>query len=797
MKKTYTVLLLCCAIMFSQAQVSFTANTGSGFGGPIGNSLMSIDDDGTTISIRIDRAGDLGGNNMVMYIANGATGRTTIDGNVNDGADGGRRAISNFGSAPMNFPPGFEATHAIAGANNFAGLFSIPAAGAIGENGLGFVAAVGNTAADPFVLTVNWSDLDLTSTDSFSFVVSYGDPYGNSGTAMFSSNEGYGGGITNNGSNYGAAAMTYTTYYNYPNGATYGIATNADAAPFPDSWSLDGSWTNGNLPSSKDEIIINHPIVMNMDVTVDNSLTINTGATVAIASSQVFSLNGHLNVTDSGALNFDSDASGSAQFINGPMATITGEVGVSRFIPTGSTSPRKAFRFIASSVTTSTSIYENWQTNGLSVPGIGTHITGSTSGANGFDPTATGNPSLIYYDLDPSDGTYKWQAISDTNTTTLTAGQPFNIFVRGDRNYDLSTAPSNPNTDVSIPTNGSLILDTTINSGPLNPNAGGFSFVGNPYQATIDMSTVTKNNINPNFVYIWNSNAATRGAYETVNMSDDSMNLRKYIQPGQAFFVSTIDPGPASLDFKSTDKTVAENALGPFSTPQNRPVIDLSLYRNLNGAPVIFDRLSLFLDGDTALDINDAIKLENFEVNLSRELNGTFLSFENRAMPINNESIPLDLKNISSSNYDLEIHVNNLHTGLEAYLHDSFLNSDTLLLSGYNSVGLTFDLNNPLSTDTSRFELIFLNNALHTTQIEEFTFQMYPNPTSNGKVIIKGDFTQGDAYAIFFNTIGQIVLKADIASSEAAINVQSLDAGIYLVKVISENNTRTKKLVIN
>jgi hypothetical protein len=794
MKKIHTFLILCATMTLTQAQISFDANTGSSFGGPIGNSSMVINDDGTTISISIDKAGDLGGDHMVMYIATGATGRTTIDGNVNDGADAGRRAISNIGSAAMNFPPGFEATHAISGANGFAGLFGIPIAGTIGDNGLAFVTAAGNTTEDPFVLTIDWSDLGLSSSDTFSFVIIYGNP--NDSQGMFSSNEGYGDEITNNGSNYGRDTMTYTTYYEYPNGEKHGVATNGNSASFTDAWSLDSSWTNGNLPSSADEISINHPIAMDVDVTVDNSLTVNAGATVAIASSQVFSLNGNLNVTASGAFNFESDASASAQFINGPMATITGEVGVSRFIPTGSTSSRKAFRFVTSSVTTTTSIYENWQTSGLSVLGVGTHITGSTSGANGFDPTASGNNSLFYYDLDPRDGTYKWQAISDTNMNILTAGRPFNIFVRGDRNYDFSTAPSIPNADVKLPAKGVLVLDATINSGSLNPNFEGFSFVGNPYQATIDMTTVTKNNINPNFVYIWNSNAATRGAYETVSMSDTSMDQRKYIQPGQSFFVSTTAAGPASLDFKATDKAMTQNAVGSFSTPQNRPVIDLSLYRNLNGAPVIFDRLTLFLDEDTVLDINDAIKLDNIEVNLSRELNGSFLSFENRAMPVNNESIPLDLKNISSSNYDLEIQINNLHTGLETYLHDSFLNSNTLLLQGHNSVGLTFDLNNPLSTDASRFELTFLNNALNTTQIEGFTFIMYPNPTSNGQVILKGDFAQGDASALFFNAIEQMVLKADVASNETAIDIKGLSAGMYLVKVNSKNNTTSKKLIV-
>jgi hypothetical protein len=45
------------------------------------------------------------------------------------------------------------------------------------------------------------------------------------------------------------------------------------------------------------------------------------------------------------------------------------------------------------------------------------------------------------------------------------------------------------------------------------------------------------------------------------------------------FFVFTTAAGPAILDFNATDKTVAQNAIGTFSTPQNIPVIDLSLYR--------------------------------------------------------------------------------------------------------------------------------------------------------------------------------------------------------------------------
>ncbi|AGC78488.1 putative secreted protein (Por secretion system target) [Nonlabens dokdonensis] len=802
MKKTYSFLLLFCAILVAQAQVTYTANGGSSFGGPIGNSSMVIDHDATNITISVDRGGDLGSNNMVMYIDTGAAGRTAIDGNVNDDGDLGRKAVSKFGGGDLNFPPGFEVSHAIYGDAGFMGLFQIPATGVVGTNNLNFLTGVGNGSADPFVLTVSWAQLGLTSTDTFSFVVTYGNPNDFSGN-MFTSNEGYGDGILNGGNNIAFDAMTYTTYFEYPSGDKHGIARNQDSAPLPDAWSFDYSWVNGNPPNSTDEIIIETNITMNTDVTVDNSLTVNAG-TVGVVSTAVFTLNGTLTIMPTmnpfAPIEFglDSDANGSAQFINGPMATINGDVGVARFIPTGSTSNRRAFRFIASPVTTTTTIFENWQTNGLNIAGIGTHITGSTTGTNGFDATQSGANSLIFYDIDPMDGNYKWQESAGTNlpTATLTAGQPFNIFVRGDRNYDLTTAPELPNADVRIPTKGALELGQTVNSGALNPNAGGFSFVGNPYQATVNMSTVTKNNINPNFVYIWNPNGATRGVYETVDMAPTSTDARRYIQPGQSFFVLTSAAGPASLDFNATDKATTQNAVGPFSTPQNRPYIDVSLYKDLNGSSVIFDNTKIFLDGDNTIDANDALKIENFEENLSVNQNGTLLSIENKAMPTHNEIIALEFTDISSSTYDVEINVEGLASNLEAFVHDSFLNADTLLSSGNNTLVWNFDLNNSASIDPSRFEIRFNNVTLSTAQTEGLEFSMFPNPSNQSVITITGDFIQNITTAVFYNTLGQEVLKADLDSNESMVNVSNLDAGIYLVNITSGKDSVTKKLVI-
>ncbi len=134
--------------------------------------------------------------NMVIYIDNGSTGRTVINGDINDFQDPNRRAISNVGSGDLNFPPGFEATHAIGVSNGFGGIWSIPSTGTVGNNALPFIRSVGNSTADPFTLTFDWSEIGLSSSDDFSFVAIYGNPNAgaNNNSEMFSSNEGYGDG---------------------------------------------------------------------------------------------------------------------------------------------------------------------------------------------------------------------------------------------------------------------------------------------------------------------------------------------------------------------------------------------------------------------------------------------------------------------------------------------------------------------------------------------------------------------------------------------------------------------------
>tara|TARA_R110002072_G_scaffold85317_14_gene193455 strand:+ start:11158 stop:13296 length:2139 start_codon:yes stop_codon:yes gene_type:complete len=274
MKKNY-VLAIFIAILTSisvSAQVSYTGNGNSGFGAPVGDASMTINDDGTTITFTFTKGGGDFNDAMVMYISTGATGRSSITGDVNDTGDDLRKAISNIGSGDITFPAGFATTHAVAINTGFGGLWSISPSGSIGANGLTFVDAVGgpSAAADAsFSFSFDWTEIGLTSTDKFDFVITYGNPTSNGGTEMFSSDEAFGDGIS--ATNPGLSAMTFTGDHSYPN--TWTGTTDSD-------WATATNWTEG-VPSSTDNVYI--PNVTNQP-TAAGAVTINKGVVKSDAS---------------------------------------------------------------------------------------------------------------------------------------------------------------------------------------------------------------------------------------------------------------------------------------------------------------------------------------------------------------------------------------------------------------------------------------------------------------------------------------------------------------------------------
>src|SRR5690554_1772918 len=258
----------------------------------------------------------------------------------------------------------------------------------------------------------------------------------------------------------------------------------------------NGAWTPSDpsgVTTTDDIYVLNGTADLNGVVNA-NSLFIMPDATLNV--------NGVLNLTTDldiqGDIVFTSNATGNGE-LGSVGGVILGEATVQRYM-----SAQRSYRMVSSAVTTSTSINANWQEgvnntgtgagdNQNPNPGFGTHITGSTTGANGFDATISGNPSIFTV----NETAQAFEAIENTDTNTLNAGEPYLLFVRGDRSIDLSNDLAAGETVLRA--KGTLTTGTSSQTFDAI-NASEFVMSGNPYQSAVDVNSVLTNstNINPN-----------------------------------------------------------------------------------------------------------------------------------------------------------------------------------------------------------------------------------------------------------------------------------------------------------
>jgi len=72
-------------------------------------------------------------------------------------------------------------------------------------------------------------------------------------------------------------------------------------------------------------------------------------------------------------------------------------------------------------------------------------------------------------------------------------------------------------------------------------------------------------------------------------------------------------------------------------------------------------------------------------------------------------------------------------------------------------------------------------------------FNLYPNPVTNGKLTIN-TFSNAEKEIQIYNILGKQVLSTKLKGSQ--LNVNKLTSGIYILKIIEEGKTATRKLVI-
>ncbi|MBC3759777.1 T9SS type A sorting domain-containing protein, partial [Hyunsoonleella sp. SJ7] len=581
---------------------------------------------------------------------------------------------------------------------------------------------------------------------------------------------------------------------------TYVWAGNVDS-----DWTDSNNWESGLAPglSPAYEILIpsgrpNYPVLtsgQNLDLASSASIEVDTGASLMVLPNVVVTNNGV--ITNNGVFALKSDATGSA-YIGSGTGTFNGVIDVERYIPS-----RRAFRLLSTPVTTSDFISNNWQQ--------GTHITGSVSGANGFDATVTGNPSMYTFD----NFGQTWDAIPSTDATNLVTGTPYRLMVRGDRTIDLNDNNAVP-TATTLVSKGILEAENAT-PGPLALNniSGGFSFVGNPFQAQVDMNallTFGSSNVSTLFYWVWDASLGIRGAYATVIVPTGQATAgvsNEFLQAGQACFVRTLNDGPASITFSQSSKHTSSPETQIFKRGTGKSTIgqlSLSLYERdayKNGEPPSDGLLILFNEnGNNEVDGLDATKFTNLDENLAVDNEGSLLSIENRMHPTGLDEIQLFVDSYRGKSYTLRINSKGIE-GAVPILLDTYTNMSVRLDQGPD-INYNFDVDPSIGESISahRFKIIFDSKSLSIQSGDIWDVEMYPNPTDVGYFSLNVPQGADDLEITIYNVLGAKVFHKDnfTPGKKTIISTgftKNNDNGVYLVKMESKDRVVTKKLIIN
>ena len=510
------------------------------------------------------------------------------------------------------------------------------------------------------------------------------------------------------------------------------------------------------------------------------------------------------NFTTGNLLTLKSNATTTAM-IAPVTGSVSGTMTVERYIPS-----RRAFRFF-SAPTDGGTIRSNWQENAPSIDpvGIGTDITGVGGATNGFDTSGSNNPSLYTYLNNNIAGGSAWVAATTTNVN-MVAGVAYRMLVRGDRTVN-QTSNSAPSTVTTLRTTGT-IRTGNVAVGYLNPVAGGFSLIGNPYQAPVDMGLLLNDSslLERNFYYMWDATRNTRGAYVTVNLANNTNNVSgssadRYLQPGQACFIKTATAGAPSLVFKENYKH-----LSTVTTPvyKQSAVVEgemrITLYESgaLSANAAAADGLMIRFGDNYSnnIDAFDAPKPVNQDENMGRMENSKIYSYESRFWPTTADVLPISITQYRNTNYTFKIAVSGINNAIP-YLKDNYTGISTELRNGQENT-IVFALNSaiPASSIENRFDIVFAATALATSD-NEFSkdIRIYPNPVTENKFeIALPDYTSEVSVQIA-NVLGQEVYHENPMVINNKITVAPktlLKSGVYIITIKNGKQTATKKITV-
>ncbi len=626
-------------------------------------------------------------------------GTINLSGSIDASGHNGTGSPSHNTTINLNASSG---TQSIAGASSV-GQGRLPAI-TINQSGSASVSMSGfiNVAG-------NWTYSGTSSVSAGSSTVTlYGtrnlDAQGSSSSMAFNN--------LNIGSSGSTASVTLTG--NVQVNSAFVINSGSTLTTSSNSMTLGGDFTNGGTFTPANSTV-NLTGTSSQSLDFRNSTAITLVAIICAKTSNTATIADAVSISDSitcsgGTLNLNgnltllSTASKTAQ-VGRSTGTISGNAVAQRHVP----SSARKWLFLASPVTTSNNISNNWQQQ--------IHITGSGSGgttcptltahSNGFDATLSNNPSMLTY----GESAKAWTSVSTTSSTNITAGTGYRVFVRGDRTGQACALLDNTNPTPSAVTlsatgtllTGSQSINVTCSNGCDDVNTEGWNLIGNPYAASIDLHAVTFTNVS-NLVHCFNPT----GAYTSYNKNTQTGNASlRFISSGQAFWVRSNNSAGGTVAFTESSKFTGQTGISLFKNASGPSQLSIQL-NSSTGEPMdetylAFDNASSrayeeYFDGSKMGYSYGSISTYNTPGNLRYAINSI-------AYPASIDSVYVDAKLAANAGtHKLKFNTQNIQPTVQLFLLDHFTSSLTLINS---STEYSFTAgSNPASYASDRFVII-------------------------------------------------------------------------------------------
>lgn len=524
------------------------------------------------------------------------------------------------------------------------------------------------------------------------------------------------------------------------------------------------------------------------DIEVNNpaGLKLNIGKIPILGTVSI--LSGNLNAN--GNLQLISTDSSTARIARIPSgASISGEITVQRYIYNSG----RFYRYLSSPVTNAT--VADWQNE---IP-----ITGQFENPSQGPSYNSSNPSLFYYDEtasgDKNSGWVNYPSSVNSNIAPLVPGKGYGIYVRN--NVDRPEY-----VDVTgIPNTGTFNIDLDYtNTG--NILADGWNLVGNPYPSQIDWQSVSilrKLGID-NAIYYTDNTLGAPIFRSFVNGISVPFGGNGVIGSSQAFWVHANGINP-SIQLLETDKTLDDYSFYKQSKPSN--LMRISIIDSINSQS---DETAIYLSElatDTFDSKYDALKFGEYDISISTEIiNGQKLSINSLNInPEEEKAIQIILGDVSAGEHTLKLTgINSFEPEYNIVLIDHYTSSEMPI---YDDASIKFIANTDEDSYNKRFSLKLMNNSIVLPVEEDYMgkVNVFPNPNSGDFLNVEIVDIKNKEYSMTISDqMGHFKSNLNLQDFEQTanklvqkLNISDYPAGVYYINLITENGSKTTKVIIN